>query len=78
MVVMVNLFIPVKRSTAGILRHSLYVGLQARVAKKIGVSRQMVSLVMAGQRTSKKVTAALQKECDRIEREVLRMNGRAA
>lgn len=67
-----------KRSTQGRLKHSLYVGLQSRVARTLGISRSVVCQVMNGTRTSKRVAAALEKEFSRIEREIARDLERAA
>lgn len=45
-----------------------YRGLYARVARQLGVDRSFVSRVARGERRSKEVEEALQKELRRIER----------
>jgi len=49
-------------------RVARYRGLYARVARQLGVDRSFVSRVARGERHSKKVEDALQKELRRIER----------
>ena len=69
---------PLKATTPGLARHSLYVGLQARVANSLGISRSVVCRVMQGRKTSRRVSEALAKEIERIERTISRIQGRAA
>ncbi len=45
-----------------------YRGLYARVARQLGVDRSFVSRVARGERRSKEVEEALQKELKRIEK----------
>ena len=59
-------------------RHSLYAGLQVRVARYLGVGRSMVCQVMSGDKTSARVTKAIDREIARIEREIARDSERAA
>ena len=49
-------------------RHFLHAGLYARVARQVGVDMSYVSLVAAGKRTSSKISRALNKELERMER----------
>jgi predicted XRE-type DNA-binding protein len=70
--------VPRKRTTLMAIRHGLYVGLQSRVAKRLGINRSVVCRVMNGTATSARVLHALEKEYARIEREVERSIGRAA
>jgi predicted XRE-type DNA-binding protein len=67
-----------KSTTLGALRHTLYAGLQARVARKVGVDRSFVSRVMNGEKKSKRVAAALEREYARIEKQIERSLERAA
>ncbi len=77
--VMSNIVAPRKRSTTlALLRHSLYTGLQSRVAKKFGVHKSVVSRVASGETTSHRISRALASEIARIEREVERIAERAA
>jgi predicted XRE-type DNA-binding protein len=70
---------PEKRSTTVLmLRHSLYIGIQARVAKKLNVHESVVCRVANGKTTSKRISRALQQELQRIEREIERRTERAA
>lgn len=59
-------------STDGILlaRHSLYRGLQARVAARLGVNKSVVSRVASGQKRSRRIERALLSEARRIERAI--------
>jgi predicted transcriptional regulator len=52
--------------------------MQARVAKSIRVSRAMVCMVMAGKKTSARVSKAIDREIARIEREIAKSQERAA
>ena len=54
--------------TPAIRRYSLYRGLYARVARRLGVDRSYVSRVARGERRSPQVEKALQSELRRIER----------
>ena len=69
-----------KASTKSIapLRHSLYRGTCARVAKRLNVSISIVARVAKGRSISKRITEELAREEKRIERELARRNGRAA
>ena len=67
-----------KPTSKGFHRHSLYVGLQSRVAKALGINRSVVCEVMAGTKTSARVSKALAKEIVRIERGIERTEERAA
>jgi len=49
-------------------RVARYRGLYARVARQLGVDRSFVSRVARGERRSKEVEEALQKELRRIEK----------
>jgi predicted XRE-type DNA-binding protein len=70
---------PEKRSTMVLmLRHSLYIGIQARVAKKLGVHESVVCRVANGKTTSKRISDALVRELRNIEREIERRVERAA
>jgi DNA-binding transcriptional regulator YdaS (Cro superfamily) len=67
-----------KRTTHWRLKHSLYSGLQSRVARSLGISRSVVCQVMNGSKTSKRVATALEKEFSRVERVIARNLERAA
>jgi predicted XRE-type DNA-binding protein len=59
------------RSTDGLLlAHSLYRGLQARVAARLQVSRSVVSRVASGRKSSKRIEKALLSEARKIERSI--------
>jgi predicted XRE-type DNA-binding protein len=51
-------------------RHSLYRGLQARVAARLGVNKSVVSRVSRGKKKSKRIEKALLSEARRIERSI--------
>jgi predicted XRE-type DNA-binding protein len=61
-----------KTNTDSILlaRHSLYRGLQARVAARLGVNKSVVSRVAAGRKRSKRIEKALLSEARKIERSI--------
>jgi predicted XRE-type DNA-binding protein len=61
-----------KTNTDNILlaRHSLYRGLQARVAARLGVNKSVVSRVAAGRKRSKRIEKALLSEARKIERSI--------
>jgi predicted XRE-type DNA-binding protein len=60
-------------------RHSLYRGLQARVAARLGVNKSVVSRVAAGRKRSKRIEKALLSEARKIERSIrLRVGKEAA
>lgn len=67
-----------KATSKGWRRHSQYLGLQSRIAKSLGITRSMVCQVMSGAKTSARVSKALAKEIDRIERVIARSEERAA
>jgi hypothetical protein len=67
-----------QNTTLGALRHSLYAGLQARIARKLGVDRSFVCRVMSGEKRSKRVALALEREFSRIEKQIERSMERAA
>jgi predicted transcriptional regulator len=59
------------RSTANLLlAHSLYRGLQARVAARLDVSRAAVSQVASGKKKSRRIEKALLSEARKIERSI--------
>ena len=62
----------------GLSRERLYRGFQSRVAKSLGVNRTTVCMVMAGKRTSARVSQAINEEIARIEREIAKSEERAA
>lgn len=55
---------------ATLLNHSLYRGMQARVAARLGVSKSVVSRVASGQKRSRRIEKALLSEEKRIERQI--------
>jgi DNA-binding transcriptional regulator YdaS (Cro superfamily) len=57
-------------TTASLLGHSLYRGMQARVAARLGVSKSVVSQVASGQKKSQRIEKALLSEARRIERRI--------
>jgi DNA-binding transcriptional regulator YdaS (Cro superfamily) len=59
-------------------RHSLYVGLQSRIARTLGVSSAAVCQVMSGKKTSARISKAIDREIARIEREIERDRRQAA
>jgi hypothetical protein len=67
-----------KHTSIGVLRHSLYTGLQVRIARKLGVNRSFVCRVMNGEKKSKRVAVALEREFSRIEKQIERTLARAA
>lgn len=70
--------LPNKSTTPGALRHSLYSGLQARVARKLRIDPSFISRVMNGEKKSKRVAEALEREFSRIEKQIERSLERAA
>lgn len=54
------------------LRPRLYRGVYTRVAKQLGVNRATVRAVGTGNKTSRRIMAALVEESARIEREITR------
>lgn len=59
-----------KITTATLLSHSLYRGMQARVAARLEVSKSVVSRVANGLKKSRRIEKALLSEANRIERQV--------
>jgi len=59
-------------------RHSLYIGLQSRIARALGINRATVCQVMSGKKTSARISKAIDREIGRIEREIERASERAA
>jgi hypothetical protein len=53
-----------------LLPHSLFRGLQARVAKRLNVSKSMVSQVASRRKRSKRIERALLSEARKIERSI--------
>jgi DNA-binding transcriptional regulator YdaS (Cro superfamily) len=53
-----------------LLPYSLYRGIQARVAKRLKVSKSMVSQVASRKRRSKRIEKALLSEARKIERSI--------
>ena len=74
----VNKANPFKSTSKAWMRHSLYVGLQSRIARDLGVGRAMVCMVMSGARTSARISKAIDREIARIERQIERERKRAA
>lgn len=70
--------LPKERTSKRWLRHSLYAGLQARVARELGVGRSMVCQVMSGTKTSARISKAIDREIARIEREIAKSEELAA
>ena len=52
------------------MAHSLYRGIQARVAKRLNVSKSMVSQVASRKKTSKRIEKALLSEARKIDRSI--------
>jgi len=53
-----------------LLAHSLFRGVQARVAKRLKVSKSMVSQVAARKKRSRRIEEALLSEARKIERSI--------